>query len=138
MRTTLTSTIKLAFLCTALAGAVFTFSNNASAVTIRNPAASSGYGDRSTYVNHLSGMAIRSNERANLQYFRADNSPSQAMWADRMNVATASSFRENISVPLPGGGPGGVGGSVPDGGITAMLLGAALGVLGMARRYLKA
>ncbi len=33
-------------------------------------------------------------------------------------------------------GPGG-GGGVPDGGTTVMLLGAALGALGMARRYLK-
>jgi VPDSG-CTERM motif len=37
-----------------------------------------------------------------------------------------------ITGPLPGGGPRGV----PDGGITATLLGAALGALGMARRYL--
>ena len=29
------------------------------------------------------------------------------------------------------------GGSVPDGGTTVMLLGAALGALGMARRYVK-
>jgi hypothetical protein len=34
-------------------------------------------------------------------------------------------------------GPGGVPG-VPDGGTTVMLLGAALGALGMARRFLKA
>jgi VPDSG-CTERM motif len=34
-------------------------------------------------------------------------------------------------------GPGGVPG-VPDGGTTAMLLGAALGALGIARRFMKA
>ena len=34
-------------------------------------------------------------------------------------------------------GPGGGGNGVPDGGTTVMLLGAALGALGMARRYLK-
>jgi hypothetical protein len=51
----------------------------------------------------------------------------------------------NIMIPLYAGqyrlsgwtllGPGGA--SVPDGGTTVMLLGAALGALGMARRYLK-
>jgi protein with PEP-CTERM/exosortase system signal len=35
--------------------------------------------------------------------------------------------------PNPGGGPVGV----PDGGITAVLLGTALGALGVARRYLR-
>jgi hypothetical protein len=34
-------------------------------------------------------------------------------------------------------GPGGNGGFVPDGGTTVMLLGAALGALGMARRFLR-
>jgi hypothetical protein len=34
-------------------------------------------------------------------------------------------------------GPGGTPGGVPDGGTTVMLLGAALGALGMARRFLK-
>ncbi len=39
------------------------------------------------------------------------------------------------AAPAIGGGPGVV--SVPDGGTTVMLLGAALGALGMARRFLK-
>jgi hypothetical protein len=49
----------------------------------------------------------------------------------------------NITIPATAGGYGlsgwtlfGSAGSVPDGGTTVMLLGAALGVLGMARRYL--
>ncbi len=51
-----------------------------------------------------------------------------------------------ITIPATAGGYGlsgwtlfgpGTGNGVPDGGTTAMLLGAALGVLGMARRYLK-
>jgi hypothetical protein len=52
------------------------------------------------------------------------------------------------TITIPGFGPGGyglsgwilfdqTGGAVPDGGTTAMLLGAALGALGMARRFLK-
>jgi hypothetical protein len=49
-----------------------------------------------------------------------------------------------ITIPATAGGYGlsgwtlfGTAGSVPDGGTTAMLLGAALGSLGMARRFLK-
>ena len=43
-------------------------------------------------------------------------------------------FSDSASAgPNPGGGPHGV----PDGGITAVLLGTALGALGVARRYLR-
>jgi hypothetical protein len=43
-------------------------------------------------------------------------------------------FSDSASAgPKPGGGPHGV----PDGGITAVLLGTALGALGVARRYLR-
>jgi hypothetical protein len=49
-----------------------------------------------------------------------------------------------ITIPATAGGYGlsgwtlfGSAGSVPDGGTTAMLLGTALGALGMARRFLK-
>jgi len=43
-------------------------------------------------------------------------------------------FSDSASAgPNPGGGPNGV----PDGGITAVLLGTALGALGVARRYLR-
>jgi len=50
-------------------------------------------------------------------------------------IDRALNYRETITIPSVGGIPGS--GTVPDGGITAMLLGAALGVLGIARRYLR-
>jgi len=46
---------------------------------------------------------------------------------------TLADFNKNISFAEFFGSPGG---TVPDGGTTVMLLGAALGALGMARRYL--
>lgn len=121
MRTTLIPTIKLALLCTVLAGTL-TVSDNASAFSIRDVGASSGSSDGSTYINHLTGMAVRSDERANVWSLRPDNS--------RLPIGS----REIITIPSPGGGPGG---AVPDGGTTVMLLGAALGALGMARRYIR-
>jgi hypothetical protein len=81
-------------------------------------------------------MAVHSDERANGQYFRPDNSTPRAMLTDHMNARNAGS-REIITTPTIGGGPGGVGGAVRDGGITAMLLGAAVGALGVARRYIR-
>jgi hypothetical protein len=138
------STTKLALLCTAIAGALLTFSSSARAVTIGeghefgfvNFGIHSGDGDRLTYVNHLVGMAVRSDERANRQYFRSDTSTPHAVLTDHRNGRNAGS-REIIRIPTPGGAPGGVGGAVPDGGITVMLLGAALGALGVARRYIR-
>ena len=138
------STTKLALLCTAIAGALLTFSSSARAVTIGeghefgfvNFGIHSGDGDRLTYVNHLAGMALRSDETANGQYFRSDTSTPQALVTDHRNAWNAGS-RETITIPIIGGGPGGVGGAVPDGGITVMLLGAALGALGIARRYIR-
>jgi hypothetical protein len=132
MKITPIPTIKLSFLCTALAGALLTFSDSASAFSIPDAGASSSNIDRSAYVNHLAGMAVRSAERVNGQYFRLDTSTPRAVLSDHLNVWNAGGRIEMITGPLPGGGPQGV----PDGGITAMLLGAALGALGMARRYL--
>jgi hypothetical protein len=120
---------KFALLCTALVGASLTFSDRASALSIRD-----AHELRSTYVNHLVGMALPSDERANGQYFRSNNSTPQAVLTDHVNDRNAGGPGEIITIPSPGGGPGPLG--VPDGGITAMLLGAALGALGMARRYL--
>ncbi len=130
MRMNLIPITRLTFLCTALAGALLIFSNSAGAFTIRDASASSASSDRLTYVNHLTGMAVRSDERANVWSLRPDNSRHQAVLTDRMNGAGS---REIITVPSPGGGPGG---AVPDGGTTAMLLGAALGALGMVGRYI--
>jgi hypothetical protein len=120
---------KFALLCTALVGALLTFSDRASALTIRD-----AHELGSTYVNHLVGMALSSDERANGHYFRSSNSMPQAVLTDQINGLNAGGRGEIITIPSPGGGPGPAG--VPDGGITAMLLGAALGALGMARRYL--
>jgi hypothetical protein len=53
-----------------------------------------------------------------------------------MNRGHALGCRERIMVPVPGGVPK-PGSGVPDGGITAMLLGAALGALVIAKRYLR-
>ena len=130
MKTRTVPITKLAFLCTALAGALLTFSNNAGAFSIRE--ASSRHSDRSTYINNLIGMALRSNEMANRQYFRSDTSTPHTFVIDR-----ALGYRETITIPIIGGVPKPGSGAVPDGGITAMLLGAALGALGIARRYLK-
>jgi hypothetical protein len=134
------STTKLALLCTAIAGALLIFSSSARAVTIGeghefgfvNFGIHSGDGDRLTYVNQLAGMALRSDERANRQYFRSDTSTPHAVLTDHRNGWNAGS-REIIRIPTPGGAPG----AVPDGGITVMLLGAALGALGVARRYIR-
>jgi hypothetical protein len=142
------STTKLALLCTAIAGALLTFSSSARAVTIGeghefgfvNFGIHSGDGDRLTYVNHLIGMAFRSDERASGQYLRPDTSTPHAVLTDHRNGWNAGSHadsREIVTIPTIGGGPGGVGGAVPDGGITVMLLGAALGALGIARRYIR-
>lgn len=129
-----------ALLCTALVAAWFMLSDRANAVSIRDArvqvGASSRQSDGSTYVNNLIGMALRSNEMANEQHFHSVNPRPNAVLFDHMNTWQALGGREIITVPMPGGGPGPSG--VPDGGITAMLLGAALGALGIARRYLRA
>jgi hypothetical protein len=120
MRITLIPTIKLAFLCTALAGALLTFSNSASAFSIRDAGMSSGY----------------SEERVNVLYLRPDNSRLQAVLTDHTNAHNAIGSRETITAPTLGGVPG-KGTGVPDGGMTAMLLGGALSLLGVARRYIR-
>jgi hypothetical protein len=122
---------KFALLCTALVGALLTFSDSASALTIRD-----AHELGSTYVNHLVGMALSSDEIANGQYFRSSNSMPQAVLTDQINGLNAGGQSAIITAPGPGGGGGPGPAGVPDGGITAMLLGAALGALGMARRYL--
>lgn len=120
------STTKLAsLLCTAVIGALLMFNDRASAVSIGD-----AHELGPTYVNHLIGMALSGDERANGQFFRSDNSTPNAVLPDHMNAGVRI---EMITGPSPGGGPRGV----PDGGITAMLLGTALGALGVARRYIR-
>ena len=133
-------TTRLALFCTALVVAWFMLSDRANAVSIRDAhelglvqfGASSRHSDGSTYINNLIGMALRSNEMANRQYFRSDTSTRHVVLPDHMNAGRSVGI---ITIPTIGGVPGTT--RVPDGGITAMLLGAALGVLGIARRYLR-
>jgi hypothetical protein len=132
IRTVLTT--KLSLLCAALVAALLMFADKANAVSIRDADASLGYGDRSTYVNHLADVALSSDKRSNGQYFPSDNVRPNVVLPDHMNAGRSV---EVITSPIIGGVPGGVGGPVPDGGITAMLLGAALGALGIARRYIR-
>jgi VPDSG-CTERM motif len=137
-------TTKLALLCAALVAALFMFAEKASAVSIREArelgsvqsGVTSRYSEGSTYINHLIGMALSGDERANGDYFRPDYSTNQALLPDHRNALNAPSRSiEVTTIPTLGGVPGS-GTGVPDGGITAMLLGTALGALGMARRYM--
>jgi VPDSG-CTERM exosortase interaction domain len=137
-------TTKLALVCAALVAALFMFADKASAVSIRDAhelgsvqsGVTSRHSEGSTYINHLIGMALRGDERANGQYFRSDYSTRHALLPDPRNGWNAQGRSiEVIRIPNPGGVPGS-GTGVPDGGITAMLLGTALGALGMARRYM--
>jgi hypothetical protein len=139
MKIKIVPTTKLALFWTALVVAWFMLSDRASAVSIRDAhelglvqfGASSRHSDGSTYINNLIGMALRSHEMANRQYFHSDTSTPHVLVIDRaLNVKLSGS-------PIIGGNPKPGSGAVPDGGITAMLLGGALGVLGIARRYLR-
>ena len=180
-------TSKLALFCTAIAGALFTFSQSANAIALQigdshelgfvNYGIPAGDGDRLTYVNHLIGMALGTSDKADGQtYFRSNNAFSQLPQAvlagskqgktttinlgagglytyllakyDGPNYGTEVWYVGDqsgiITIPAAAGrydlsgwmlfGPGVAG--VPDGGTTAMLLGAALSVLGIARRFI--
>jgi hypothetical protein len=137
MRITFIPTTKLALLCTALVGALLTFSNSAQAFSIRDADASLGNRGRPTYVNHLTdltGWAVRSDERFNGQYFSSGNLTRHVVLPHHMNAGRGIGV---ITIPSIGGVPSAGTGRVPDGGITAMLLGTALGALGIARRYIR-
>lgn len=135
-------TTRFALFCTSLVVAWFMLSDSARAVGIRDAhelgliqfGASSRQGDGSTYINNLIGIAVRSGESANAHSFGSGNSMPHAVSIDNMDVGSARGQSvEAISAvigPKPGSG-------VPDGGVTAMLLGAALGALGIAKRYLR-
>jgi hypothetical protein len=137
-------TTKFALLCAALIAALLMFAEKASAVSIRDAhefglakfGAPSRYSDGSTYVNHLIAMAPRNNERSNGQYLASGNSLHRVVLPDHVNAGRSIGV---ITIPSIGGvpSPGSGTGRVPDGGITAMLLGTALGALGIARRYIR-
>jgi hypothetical protein len=178
-------TIRLALLFTALCSALFTFSQNARALTIGDThelgfvefGIPSGDSDRLTYVNHLIGMALGTDDKADGQhYFRSNNDfgpLSQAVLAGHVNGTSTSidlgaggtylylfakydgpnygsevwyvgDLSGVITIPATAGGYGlsgwtlfGTSQSIPDGGATVTLLGAALAALGIVRRYLK-
>ena len=135
-------TTKLALLCAALVAALLMFADKASAFSIRDAhefgsakfGSSSRYSDGSTYVRPLISMALRNDEKSNGQYFASDNSPRHVALPDHTNAGRSVGI---VTIPTIGGVPSPGTGRVPDGGITAMLLGTALGALGIARRYIR-
>ena len=141
MKTDIIST-KLALLFTVLAGTLLAFSHSSSAVTIGSAhelgfvrsGILSGDANQLAYVNQLVGMALGADHNANgRHYFRSDNDFSPTTQVRQVdNGFYRGDLGERITVPVPGGG----GTQVPDGGATVMLLGAALGALGMVRRYM--
>jgi hypothetical protein len=182
MKRKMIPTNKLAVLSAALCAVMLAFSTNASALTIGDNqelgfvqfGIPSGDDFRTTYVNHLIGMALGTNDFADVKhYFRTNNNfgplPT-AVYAlngtsttinlgtglysylfakyDGPNYGSEVWYVGNLSgiitIPATAGGyglsgwtlfgPGGTG--VPDGGTTVMLLGAALGALGTARRFI--
>ena len=182
MKINIIPTTKFALLLTAVAAALLTFTPSARALTIGdahelgfvNFGIPSGDADRTTYVNHLVGMALGTSDKADGQtYLRSNNAFSPlptAVWASNGTSTTINlgsglytylfakydgpnygsevwyvgDLSGNITIPATAGGyglsgwtlfgPGTPG--VPDGGTTAMLLGAALSALGIARRYM--
>ena len=144
MKRTLVFKTKFVSLCSLLVGGLLTFSNSATAFSIRDAhearsvpsSAASRHNDESSYVNNLIGMFLRSDERSNA--FRSDNVRPHLVLHD--HAAAPAAGRRSVEVRMPSGwvfGPPPRGSGVPDGGITAMLLGAALGALGIARRYIR-
>ena len=139
MKISILRTIKLPLLCAALFG-VLAFSQNVQGLTIGdshelgfvNFGIPSSDADRIFYVNHLIGMA-----RVTV------NHPTPQAVDNHVNSGHAGELRTVIQVSRPAivprlstSPPGGTTGKgVPDGGTTAMLLGVALGALGIARRF---
>jgi hypothetical protein len=191
MRLNMIPTNKLALLTAAFCAAlILAFSHNASAMIYASNLTigdehelgfvefgiPSGDSDRLTYVNHLIGMALGTDDFADGQhYFRSNNAFSPLPTAVLAGHVNGTSTTINLGsglysylfakydgpnygsevwyvgdlsgiIHIPGNfgqyglsgwtlfGPGGQG--VPDGGTTLMLLGAAVGALDMARRFL--
>jgi len=99
--------------------------------------ASSRHNDVSTYINNLIGIGVRSGESANGRYFSSANSMPPAVLVDNMDGGSAPGHSVRTTSPIIGPNIGPRPPGVPDGGVTAMLLGAALGALGIVRRYLR-
>jgi len=152
---------KFALLSAIFCAVMLAFAHNASALSIGDthelgyvwPGVPSG---NALYVNHLIGMALGTIDAANGQiYHRSTNVLGSLPTAivDHSGTGTTINlgngglytylFATYANIPATGGGcllSGwtlfGTGGAVPDGGTTVMLLGAALGVLRIARRFL--
>lgn len=131
MKLNIIPTSKLALLCTAIAGALFTFSQSANAFALQigdSHELGLANNDRSSYAHHLIAM------------HNDFNRTPEAVLADHVNSGYAGAVRKVMTIrqsatPIIGKAPP-RGTGVPDGGTTAMLLGTALSVLGIARRYL--
>jgi len=190
MKLKMIPTNKLAVLSAAFCAIMLAFSTNASALTIGDSqelgkvffGIPSGDDARTTYVNHLVGMALGTSDSGDGQNYQRSNNDfgllPTAIFAlngtdtsidlgtglysylfakyDGPNAGSEVWFVGNLSgiitipaaaFPKNGGNPYGLSGwtlfgpgtpppGVPDGGTTVMLLGAALGALGMARRFL--
>jgi hypothetical protein len=135
MKMNIIPTGRLALLCTAIAGALFTFSQSADAFALQigdSHELGLANDDRSSYAHHLIGM------------HNDFNRTPEAVLADHVNSGYAGAVREVMTIRQSGSQSGSPiigkapprGTGVPDGGTTAMLLGTALSVLGIARRYL--
>ena len=123
MKRTLTFKTTLVSLCTILVGGLLTFSNSATAFSIRDAheagsvqsSTPSRHNDESRYVNNLISVFLRSDERPNA--FRSDGVKPHVVLPDHaidrnargrsVEVITAPSIG---GVPMPGSGAG-----VPDG-----------------------
>ena len=138
-------TTRFALFCTALVVAWFMLGDSAHAVGIRDGhelgliqfSASSRQNAVSTYINNLIGIGVRSGQSANGHYFSSANSTPRAVFVDDMDGGSAPGHSVRAASPIIGPNIGPRPPGVPDGGVTAMLLGAALGALGIARRYLR-
>jgi VPDSG-CTERM motif len=115
----------------------FTVNPGATAVTDSGARNEDGFGSF-----NQTGSQQNANNGASLVTFTLTNS---GTWASAANVLA---FNENNwlvaahiflvgSNGITGFAAGPAGGTIPDGGTTVMLLGAALGALGMARRFIK-
>jgi VPDSG-CTERM motif len=124
---------------------------NATSWTISNfvsngePVSSSGAGNEDGFgsFNQKVSMMDSSNGASIISFMLTDTS---GKWASAVNVLALNQNHWLVAAHIQiqngtgntgfAAGPGGNGGTLPDGGTTVMLLGVALGALGMVRRYL--
>jgi hypothetical protein len=138
---------KLALLSAAVCAAMFAFSHNASANRIGGPGTFSGQtitGSVNTFASlpNANPTAAVSGTSTTIDLGAGGLYSYLFAKYDGQNDNSQGWYVGNLSgiVTIPAFGPGGIllprPGVVPDGGATVMLLGAALGALAMARRFL--